>query len=84
MSTTVISNNGRITIPAAIRRKYGWGDGSHGIIAAFSGGFVFSLSDEKSAKPARKALSRGWTLPKPTPLGEFRARVEDWRDLANE
>ena len=84
MSTTVISNNGRITIPATIRRKYGWNDGSHGVIAAFSGGFVFSLSDEKPAKPVRKASSRGWKLPEPTPLGKFRAGVEDWRDLANE
>jgi len=84
MPTTLISNNGRITIPAAIRRKYGWNDGLRGFIAAFSGGFVFSLADEASATVAHKFSSQDWKLPEPTPLGKFRARVEDWRVLANE
>ena len=89
MPIATISNNGRITIPAAIRRKYGWNGGAKGVIALFSNGFVFSFSSEKPAKAVRLDLmrrspSKGWTLPEPTPLGEFRAKVENWRELANE
>ena len=89
MQTATITNNGRITIPVAIRRKYGWNDGAKGFIAPFSDGFVFSLSSAKPTKaarlrPSRWASSQDWELPKPTPLGEFRAKVEDWRELANQ
>ncbi|MCL1856264.1 MAG: AbrB/MazE/SpoVT family DNA-binding domain-containing protein [Kiritimatiellaeota bacterium] len=84
MPTTLISNNGRMTIPAAIRHKYGWRDGLRGFIVAFAGGFTFSLADEASATVVRKVSPQDWKLPDPTPLGKFRAGVEAWRDLANE
>ena len=78
MQTTTISNNGRITIPATIRRKYGWNDGARGVIAPFPGGFVFSLSEVAAKKAA------GWSAPEPTRLGAFRVPAKDWRELANE
>lgn len=67
-----------------MRRKYGWNGGVRGIIAAFSGGFVFSLADKKPATVMRNGALRDWKLPEPAPLGKFRASVEDWRNLANE
>ena len=88
MQTTTISNNGRITIPATIRRKYGWNDGSTGVIAPFPGGFVFSLSEMTAKKNARSNGLRvpplEWSAPEPTRLGAFRVPAKDWRELANE
>ena len=54
--------------------------------------FVLFLRSRKSAVAFRKArtvsvpsqsAAKAWTLPKPTPLGKFRAKAEDWRELAN-
>ena len=82
MLTTTISNNGRITIPATLRRKYGWNDGSRGIIAPFPGGFVFSFSEDAAKKT--RVPAPGWSAPEPTRLGAFRVPANDWRELANE
>ena len=32
---------------------------------------------------ATKDDGEAWELPTPTPLGKFRAKAEDWRELAN-
>ncbi len=58
MATAVISNNGQITIPASIRRQFGWTGGTRGIVSPFPNGFVFVPLDARDVGSVPQSRSK--------------------------
>ena len=83
-TATFYPSTGRLTVPTAIRRQYGWRHDVQGVITAYSGGFAFTFQDEKQKKQGSKKTMEKWEVPEPKLRGPFLIPVENWRELAND